>query len=104
MSSFPADIAIWILLFAGIVFLGIGIMGLLLFPDTRSRMFTAFRATAIGTGAVAVSVLIYAATLFATTGGSQYPALILRTLVAGAIVAAGLSILYRKIRANTRTG
>ena len=37
-------------LYRGRIFCGIGLMGLMLFPDTRSRMFTAFRATAIGLG------------------------------------------------------
>ena len=57
MSSLPADIIIWALLVVGTVFAGIGLMGLLIFPDTRSRMFTAFRATAIGLGAVALAVI-----------------------------------------------
>ena len=68
MSSLPADLIIWALLFIGVVFCGIGLMGLMLFPDTRSRMFTAFRATAIGLGAVAFAVITYAYTLFVTTG------------------------------------
>jgi multisubunit Na+/H+ antiporter MnhG subunit len=101
MSSLPADIIIWALLFAGTVFAGIGLMGLLIFPDTRSRMFTAFRATAIGLGAVALAVITYGFTLFTTTGSDQYPALILHMLVLVFVLAAGTRVMYRIIRERT---
>jgi multisubunit Na+/H+ antiporter MnhG subunit len=101
MSSLPADIIIWALLFVGTVFAGLGLMGLLIFPDTRSRMFTAFRATAIGLGAIAFAVITYAYTLFMTAGGDQYPALILRTLFLAFVLAAGTSVMYRTIRERT---
>ncbi len=105
MSSFAADIAIWVLLFAGVLFAGLGLFGLLLFPDTRSRMFTAFRATAIGVAAVLAAVLTYALTLFLATGNDQYPGLILRVLVLAFVLAAGMTVMYRKIRAgNAGTG
>jgi multisubunit Na+/H+ antiporter MnhG subunit len=105
MSSLPADIIIWALLFAGIVFSGIGLMGLMLFPDTRSRMFTAFRATAIGLGAVAFAVITYGWTLFAATGDTQYPALILRTLFLAFILAAGTWTMYGILKERAvRTG
>jgi len=101
MSSLTADLIIWALLFVGVVFCGIGLMGLMLFPDTRSRMFTAFRATAIGLGAVAFAVLTYAYTLFVTTGSSEYTALILRTLFLVFILAAGTWTMYGIIRERT---
>jgi multisubunit Na+/H+ antiporter MnhG subunit len=101
MSSLAADIIIWVLLFAGTVFSGIGLMGLVIFPDTRSRMFTAFRATAIGLGAIALSVVVYGITLFTTTGNSEYPALILRTVFLAAVLAAGTWMMYGIIRERT---
>jgi multisubunit Na+/H+ antiporter MnhG subunit len=101
MSSLPADLIIWALLFIGVVFCGIGLMGLLLFPDTRSRMFTAFRATAIGLGAVAFAVMTYAYTLFVTTGSNEYTALILRTLFLVFVMAAGTWMMYGIIRERT---
>jgi multisubunit Na+/H+ antiporter MnhG subunit len=101
MSSLPADLIIWALLFFGVVFCGIGLMGLLLFPDTRSRMFTAFRATAIGLGAVAFAVITYAYTLFVTTGSNEYPALILRTLFLVFVLATGTWMMYGIIRERT---
>jgi multisubunit Na+/H+ antiporter MnhG subunit len=98
MSSLPADIIIWALLFVGTVFAGLGLMGLLIFPDTRSRMFTAFRATAISLGAVAFAVVTYGYTLFTTTGSNEYAALIIRTLFFVIVLAAGTSVMYRIIR------
>lgn len=101
MSSLPADLIIWALLFIGVVFCGIGLMGLMLFPDTRSRMFTAFRATAIGLGAVAFAVITYAYTLFVTTGSNEYTGLILRTLFLVFVLAAGTWMMYGIIRERT---
>jgi multisubunit Na+/H+ antiporter MnhG subunit len=101
MSSLPADLIIWGLLVIGTVFSGLGLMGLLLFPDTRSRMFTAFRATAIGLGAVVLAVAVYGYTLFTTTGDSQYAALVLRTLVLAVVLAFGTWVMYGTIRKST---
>jgi len=102
MSSLPADLIIWTLLFISIVFGGLALMGLFLFPDTRSRMFTAFRAVAISLGAVAFAVVIYGYILFMTTGSDQYPALILRTLFLVFVLTAGTWVMYGIIRAWTR--
>jgi multisubunit Na+/H+ antiporter MnhG subunit len=102
MSSLPADLLIWGLLVIGTLFCGLGLMGLMIFPDTRSRMFTAFRATAIGLGAVVVSVIVYAYTLFMTTGGDQYLALILRTMVLVVVLAAGTWMMYGIIGDRTQ--
>jgi multisubunit Na+/H+ antiporter MnhG subunit len=101
MSSLPADLLIWAMLVIGTAFCGLGLMGLMIFPDTRSRMFTAFRATAIGLGAVVVAVLVYAYTLFMTTGGEQYLALVLRTLILAFVLAAGTWMMYGIIRERT---
>src|SRR5512137_326640 len=101
MSSLPADLVIWALLFIGTIFCGVGLMGLLIFPDTKSRMFTAFRATAIGLGAVVLAVITYGYTLFMTTGGDQYTALILRTLFLAFVLAAGIWVMYGTILERT---
>ena len=98
MSSLPADLGIWALLFIGTVFCGFGLMGLLIFPDTKSRMFTAFRATAIGLGAVVLAVMTYGYFLFLTAGGDQYLALILRTLFLVFVLAAGTWVMHRIIQ------
>lgn len=101
MSSLPADLIIWALLFIGTVFCGFGLMGLLIFPDTKSRMFTAFRATAIGLGAVVLAVITYGYSLFMTAGGDQYTALIIHTLFLVFVLAAGTKVMYGIIRERT---
>jgi multisubunit Na+/H+ antiporter MnhG subunit len=102
MSSLAADLGIWALLFIGTVFCGIGLMGLLIFPDTKSRMFTAFRATAIGLGAVVLAVLIYGFSLLQTTGADQYLVLLLHTLFLVAVLAAGTWVMNGIIRERIR--
>jgi multisubunit Na+/H+ antiporter MnhG subunit len=103
MSSLPADLGIWALLFTGIVFCAIGMMGLFIFPDTKSRMFTAFRATAIGLGAVLLAVMTYGYTLFLTAGGDQYQALILHTFFLVFVLAAGTWVIHGILRERTLT-
>ena len=53
--SAAIDAAIYIFLIISIGFAGIGVIGLLLFPDIRSRMYTAFRATVISFSAIILS-------------------------------------------------
>jgi multicomponent Na+:H+ antiporter subunit G len=98
MSSLPADLVIWALLFVGTVFCGVSLMGMLIFPDTRSRMFTAFRAAAIGLGAMVLAVIIYGYTQLLSFGGDQYLSLILRALVLVIVLATGTWMMYRIIR------
>ncbi len=103
MSSFAADIFIWLLLFVGVVFAGFGLMGLMIFPDTRSRMFTAFRATGISCGAVILAALVYAVTLFSETGSGEYAGLIISAILLVIVLAAGTWVLYGIIRERTRS-
>ncbi len=81
MSDPVIDAAIFILLVISVGFGGIGVIGLLLFPDIRSRMYTAFRATVISISAIILSVIIYALSTFISSGGDQYITLILHSLV-----------------------
>jgi multisubunit Na+/H+ antiporter MnhG subunit len=98
MSSLAADIAIWVLLASGTLFAGIGIMGLMIFPDTRSRMFTAFRASAIALGAVAMAAIVYGSTLFAETGSDLYPGFMVRTLFLVLVLTIGTWMMYGILR------
>jgi len=102
MSSLAADILIWVLLFAGVLFGGIAIMGLMLFPDTKSRMFTAFRAAAISCGAVVLSAIVYAFTLFSETGGEAYTALGLRIVSLVLVLGIGTWMMHGIIREKTK--
>jgi multisubunit Na+/H+ antiporter MnhG subunit len=103
MSSLPADLGIWALLCIGTVFCALGLMGLLIFPDTKSRMFTAFRATAIGLGAVLLAALTYGYTMLLTAGGDQYQVLILHTLFLASVLTAGTWGIHGIIRQRILT-
>jgi multisubunit Na+/H+ antiporter MnhG subunit len=91
------DAAIYICLIISIGFAGIGVIGLLLFPDIRSRMYTAFRATVISFCAMILSVLIYGLSTFNSGGGDQYITLVLHSLVLLCIVALSHILLYKMI-------
>jgi len=95
--SAAIDAAIYISLIISIGFAGIGVIGLLLFPDIRSRMYTAFRATVISFSAIILSVLIYGLSTFNSGGGDQYITLILHSLVLLFIVAVSTGVLYKMI-------
>jgi multicomponent Na+:H+ antiporter subunit G len=102
MSAPAIDAAIFILLVMSVGFGGIGVIGLLLFPDIRSRMYTAFRATVISIGAIMLSVIIYALSAFISSGGDQYITLILHSLILLFIVAVANAVLYKTILDRTK--
>ena len=95
MSSFIADIFIWILLVAGVGFGLLGFVGLLIFPDIRSRMFTASRATMISASLVTLSVILFGINGFVTTGGELYAALIIHALFLFGILAVAMIFISR---------
>jgi multicomponent Na+:H+ antiporter subunit G len=103
MSAPAVDAAIFILLVISVGFGGIGVIGLLLFPDIRSRMYTAFRATVMSISAIILSVIIYALSAFNSNGGDQYITLILHSLVLLFIVAVANGIIYRTILERTKS-
>ena len=102
MSDPIIDAAIFILLVISVGFAGIGVIGLLLFPDIRSRMYTAFRATVIGISAIILSVITYALSTFISSGGDQYITLILHSLVLLIIVAVANGLVYKTILDRTK--
>jgi multisubunit Na+/H+ antiporter MnhG subunit len=104
MSDPVMDAAIFILLVIGVGFGGIGVIGLLLFPDIRSRMYTAYRATVISISALILSVIIYALFIFNSSGGDQYIALILHSMVLLLIVAVANAVMYKTILDRTKSG
>ena len=97
MSDPVIDAAIYILLVISVGFGGIGVIGLLLFPDIRSRMYTAFRATVICVSAIILSVILYAVSTFVSEGGEQYLTLILHSLCLLIIVAVANGLVYKTI-------
>jgi multisubunit Na+/H+ antiporter MnhG subunit len=67
-----ADLAIWLLLALGVGFGLLGFFGLLIFPDIRSRHFTASRATLIAASVVLLSAIIFSLAAFAGGRGDIY--------------------------------
>ncbi|MDP2797753.1 MAG: monovalent cation/H(+) antiporter subunit G [Methanoregula sp.] len=102
MSSLLIDLVIWILLIAGVGFGLIGLIGLMLFPDTRSRMYTAIRAGLISIGATGIAVIIYGLNALQTPGGNQYFTLLLHTLLLVVVMAIGNYVVSRTILEKTR--
>ena len=98
MTDLLIDAAMFTLLVLSVGFAGIGIIGLLVFPDIRSRMYTATRAPVISIGAMTVAVIVYAVSMILSGGRDQYPALILHVLVFLCIVIAANVLLYRIIQ------
>jgi multisubunit Na+/H+ antiporter MnhG subunit len=103
MSSLLLDSIIFLLLVISVGFGGISVIGLLLFPDIRSRMYTATRASLIGVCAMSLSVILYALFELFSDGSNQYTALILHTLVLIIIVAGANVIMYRIISDHVKT-
>jgi multisubunit Na+/H+ antiporter MnhG subunit len=97
MSDPAIDAAIFILLVISVGFGGIGVIGLLLFPDIRSMMYTAFKATMISISAIILSVIIYGLSTFISSGGDQYITLILHSLILLFIVAVANGVVYKTI-------
>ncbi|MFA4860878.1 monovalent cation/H(+) antiporter subunit G [Methanoregula sp.] len=98
-----ADILIWLLLAAGIGFGALGLFGLVIFPDIRSRMYTAVRATLISVTLITVSSLIYAASRFLETNGSQYLTLAVTAIILYIIIVIATVILSREIQGQIKT-
>jgi multisubunit Na+/H+ antiporter MnhG subunit len=97
MSDPVIDAIIFILLVLSIGFGAIGVIGLLLFPDIRSQMHTAFRAAMISISTMIFAVILFALSIFWSSGGDQYIILILHALVLLIIVAVSNSLVYTMI-------
>jgi multicomponent Na+:H+ antiporter subunit G len=80
MNEVIPDAIISLLLIGGVGFGGIAVIGLLLFPDIRSRMYTAARASLIGVNAVCAAGIVYGLFLFISNGQEQYPALVFHSV------------------------
>ena len=97
MSNPSIDAVIFILLVISVGFGAIGVIGLFLFPDIRSRTYTVIRATVISFSAILLSVIIYALYTFISSGGDLYITLILHSLVFLCIVAVANGVIYKTI-------
>jgi multisubunit Na+/H+ antiporter MnhG subunit len=91
------DALIYILLILSVGFGGIGVIGLLLFPDIRSRMYTTTRALVISVSAMVLAVIFYALFRFVAGGSDQYVTLIFHILILLCIVTVANVLMQRTI-------
>jgi multisubunit Na+/H+ antiporter MnhG subunit len=101
--TFLADVLIWLLLAGGVCFSALGLFGLVIFPDIRSRMYTAVRATLIGVTAITAAALVYAVSRFLETNGGQYVTLALETAFLCAIIVIAVILLSREIERQVKS-
>lgn len=80
------DVILTVLLIAAIGFAGISLMGLMIFPDIRSRSFTGLRAGIISVGLVTAAAIGYGLYSWVVTGGLQYLLYVLVSVIALGIV------------------
>ncbi|MEN6395146.1 MAG: hypothetical protein ABFC78_01525 [Methanoregula sp.] len=81
MIEWIVDALLYILLFAGVGFGVISVIGLLIFPDTRSRLFTGQRAGIIALVLVTTAGDCYGFFLWFITGGMQYLLFVIATIL-----------------------
>jgi len=87
MMDLLMDILLTILLLAAIGFGGISLMGLLIFPDIRSRSFTGLRAGILSIALVTAAAICYGLVVsWVITGGMQYLVFVLISVIAFGIV------------------
>jgi multicomponent Na+:H+ antiporter subunit G len=97
------DSIIFLLLVISVGFGGISVIGLLLFPDIRSRMYTATRASLISVSAITLSVILYALFEVFSGGSPQYTTLVLHTLVLIIVVTGANVMMFRMISEHVKT-
>jgi multisubunit Na+/H+ antiporter MnhG subunit len=102
MTSLFIDAGILILLVLTVGFGGIGIIGLLVFPDIRSRMYTATRAPVIGMSSMMLAGILYALSTFLDSGGDGYLILIVDIVVLLGIIITANILIYRLILKRTK--
>jgi len=101
MSVLAADILIWILLAAGVGFGVLGFAGLLIFPEIKSRMFTASRATLIGVSLVTLAAIVFGISGFLGGGGDLYAALVIHAIFLFGVLAIASVFIYRIVLEQT---
>jgi len=96
MIEFVVDVLLYILLLAAIGFGWISVIGLLLFPDIRSRAFTGLRAGILAMTLVTASAICYGLFTWTRDGGMQYLVLVLAAVLMLVIV-----VVLNRIAAET---
>jgi|WetSurMetagenome_2_1015567.scaffolds.fasta_scaffold20061_3 multisubunit Na+/H+ antiporter MnhG subunit len=101
MSSLIFDLLIWALLLLGTGFGILAFAGLLIFPDIRSRMYTASRASLISASAIIVAVIIFGISGFLGGGGALYGILVIHTIFLWGILVIAAICISKLILART---
>ena len=99
MSPGLVDLLIWILLFAGIGFGLLAFVGMLIFPDIRSRRFTASRAVLISLTLVTGAAIVFGFYRY-PGGGADYLALVIRAFVLWLLLTITAVLVSRSIMAR----
>ena len=77
-----ADTLITICILIGLVFVGLGIIGLLRFPDVYTRLHASTKATTFGSIFLCIGVIIYSITQYLSTADGQFLMYITHTIIA----------------------
>ncbi|MDI6720294.1 MAG: monovalent cation/H(+) antiporter subunit G [Methanomicrobiales archaeon] len=78
----PRDILLISLLAVGLFFNGLGVLGLLRFPDVYTRLHATTKATTFGSIFTSLTVVVYGLYNLSASADGQYLTLALHTLVA----------------------
>ncbi|MEN6442958.1 MAG: hypothetical protein WC391_05485 [Methanoregula sp.] len=104
MSSLVLDIVLYVLIIVSAGFAGTSVIGLLLFPDIRSRQFTGTRASMLSFGAITLAGLSFGLYAFSIGGGTQYLDLIIVLIVLLALLVILNTVAARVIRSKITKG
>lgn len=102
MSDPVADLFIYLLLVTGVGFGGIALMGLLIFPDLHSRMYTALRASLICVVGAVGAAVVYVMSRLIGSGGDQYATFLIHALFLAGMMAVGIMVINRQVLDKTK--
>ena len=77
-----SEILIMICVAIGLIFNGLGIIGIIRFPDIYTRLHASTKCTTFGTIFLCIGIVIYAIATYLGTFDSQYLMLIVHTIIA----------------------
>jgi multisubunit Na+/H+ antiporter MnhG subunit len=86
MTSLVFDLLIWAFLLLGVGFGILAFAGLLIFPDIRSRMYTASRASLISASAIIGAGILFGISGFSGGGGTLYGMLVFHAIFLWVII------------------
>jgi multicomponent Na+:H+ antiporter subunit G len=102
MSNLAVDLLIYLLLLTGVGFGGIALMGLLIFPDIHSRMYTALRAGLLSIAGITGAAVVYAIAFLAGSGGDLYSTFLIHAIFLLGITVVAVMVIDRQVLDKTR--